>query len=237
MLFSKSQPIHVIFEATQKALNVDILSVKRINTVRWNSREFSLDLFLEQYGATLDALEQISTSRSFDADKRCIADCLLNAFVSKQFIATSILFREIFEMTGPLSRTLQSVDIDFGKAGNTLDSASEQLSSLREQPRKIIDSVVQNFEGVKWEEKRVIRRKRMPDENASDDEPPASPEEMWRRGVFYVSIDCVVQGLKNHLKESRKFLEAFAVFSPKCFSKFSVAFPTSRHVRKSRDVL
>ena len=33
------------------------------------------------------------------------------------------------------------------------DSALEQLSSLREQPRKMINSVDQNFEGVKWEEK------------------------------------------------------------------------------------
>ena len=135
--------------------------------MRWNSREFSLNIFKEWYDAILDAFEQISTGRSFDADTRCTAGGLLNAFVPKQFIATSILFRESFAITGPLSRT----------------------------------SVDQNFEGVKWEEKRDIRRKRMSDENAPDDESPTE----WM--YFMLQLTAWYRGSKIASRKAERFLK------------------------------
>eukprot|EP00795_Rhopilema_esculentum_P010044 gene10044-biopygen12706 len=62
---------------------------------------------------------------------------LLECFQSKQLVATAYLFREIFSVTGPLSRYLQSIDIDFGQAVNMIDSAIAQLDKLREEPLKI----------------------------------------------------------------------------------------------------
>ena len=75
-------------------------------------------------------------------------------FSTKQFMASAYL-REIFAMTGPLSRILQGVNIDFGKALNHLDAALEQLSKLRSDPQKIIHAVEENFDGIEWEEKRI----------------------------------------------------------------------------------
>ena len=51
-------------------------------------------------------------------------------------------------MTGPLSRIVQGVNIDFSKALNLLDTALEQLSKLRRDPQKIIHAVEENFDGI-----------------------------------------------------------------------------------------
>ena len=72
-------------------------------------------------------------------------------------------------MTGLLSRILQDVNIDFGKALNLLNAALEQLLKLRSDPQKIIHAVEEKFDGIAWEETRISRRRRMPDELAQDE--------------------------------------------------------------------
>ena len=81
-------------------------------------------------------------------------------------------------MTGPISCILQGVNVDSGKALNLLDATLEQLSKLRSDPQKIIHAAEENFDGIKWEEKRISRRRSMPDELAQD-EPATSAEEKW----------------------------------------------------------
>ena len=106
-MFRKSQPIHEMFERKQKDMGLDVLSIKRINTVRCNSREFSLRAFIDRYESVTSVLEEISGNTSFKSETRVTATGLLDAFQTKQFIATAYLLREIFTTTGPLSRQLQ----------------------------------------------------------------------------------------------------------------------------------
>ena len=126
VLVSKSQPIHQLFEDCQKELQLPIRSLKRINTVRWSAREYCLHMFLKRYHAIIPMLRKIVADTSFHPDKRDIADGLLDLFSTKQFIASAYLSREVFAITGPLSRILQSVNIDFGKTLNLLDAALKQ---------------------------------------------------------------------------------------------------------------
>ena len=46
-LFRKSQKIHNLFKSTQNKLKV--ISLKRVTTVRWSSREFNLQAFLQRF--------------------------------------------------------------------------------------------------------------------------------------------------------------------------------------------
>ena len=82
-------------------------------------------MFLKRYGSVLLLLEKITASSAFNADGRNIVDGMRNLFSTKQFIASAYLFLEIFAMTDPLSRILQYVNIDFGKALNLLNAALE----------------------------------------------------------------------------------------------------------------
>ena len=59
-MFRKSQPIHEMSERKQKEMGLDFLSIKRINTGSWNSREFSLRAFIDRYDSVTSVLEEIS---------------------------------------------------------------------------------------------------------------------------------------------------------------------------------
>ena len=232
VMVSKSHPIHQLFEEYQKQAQLPVRSLKRINTVRSSAREYFLDMFLKRYDSVMLTLDRVATDKAFDSDKRSLADGMRKLFSTKQFMASAYLFREIFSMTGPLSRTLKSINIDFGKALDLLDIALKQLTQLSDYPQKILDAVDNDFEGIDWEERRTARRKRMPGELAVD-EPATSAEEKWRRDVFYTAVDSVIAGINDRFSGSRHVLEAFSVFSPKSSPTFSESFPTTGHVEDS----
>ena len=127
---------------------------------------------------------------SIGAEKRSVADGLLKTFCTKQFMASAFLFKEIFSFTGPLSRILQGVNIDFGKALVLLDEALANLEAL--SPENVICIADNDFPLVEWEQKRIVRRKKMPGEKAKDS-PLKTPEAKWRKDIFRVAVDAVVQ--------------------------------------------
>ena len=98
--------------------------------------EYCLDMLLKWYDSVILMLEKVTSSTAFDVDRWNTADEMRNLFSTKRFMVSAYLFREIFTMTGPLSRILQGVNIDFGKTLNLLDAALEQLSKLRSDSPK-----------------------------------------------------------------------------------------------------
>ena len=86
-----------------------------------NAREMCLRTFLERYESILEALDIVHTDTSFDAKHRSEAAGLLISIQTKQFLATALLFSEIFAITGPPSRYLQSIDNDLSRAMNMID--------------------------------------------------------------------------------------------------------------------
>ena len=60
----------------------------------------------------LQTLDQIQTELSFDLKHRSEAAGLLSSIQTREFMATA-LFKEVFAKTGPLSRYLQSVNMDY----------------------------------------------------------------------------------------------------------------------------
>ena len=55
--FTKRAEIEKIFRNAQEDRNLRYISLKRINTVRWNSRELSLDVFLQRYDCIGETLQ------------------------------------------------------------------------------------------------------------------------------------------------------------------------------------
>ena len=133
-------------------------------------------MFLKRYDSVMLMIEKITASTAFDVDRRNTADGMQNLFPAKQFMASPYLFREVFAMTGPLSRILQGKNIDCCKTLNLLDAALEQLLKLGSEPQKTVHAVEKYFHGIKCEEKRISRRRQMPVELAQD-EPATSAEE------------------------------------------------------------
>lgn len=132
-------------------------------------------------------LEEISRKTSVKSEIRATAAGLLDTFEFKQVIATAYLFREIFASAGPLSRQLQAVQIDFGKALQLLDGTIEQMQQLRENPQRVIENVERDFdpEQYTWKEHRVPKTKRIDGELLREN-PAKTAEEMWLRDAFFV---------------------------------------------------
>ena len=88
-----------------------------------------------------------------------------------------------------------------------VESAIDELNELRKEPERIIKYAEQkhNSPGVIWQESRVGRRNRMDDENA-EDEPAETPENDWKRNTFYVSVDTIINSLKNRFEKNQPLL-------------------------------
>ena len=130
LLFTKCAEIEKIFRNVQEDRNLRYISLKRSNTVRWNSRELSLDLFLHRYDCIGETLHEAANNTSLERDHRSRASGLLENIVTKQFVATALLFKEIFQFTGSLSCYLQSVDLDCSKAISMVNDIIMQLEKL-----------------------------------------------------------------------------------------------------------
>ena len=232
VLFSKTQRIHDLFETVQREENLKVLSLKRLNTVRWRSRESCLKVLLSRYDCILSVLDTVALDFSIDGNPRKTSAGLLTQIQTKKFLATAYLFREIFASTGPLSRYLQRVDVDFGKALGMVESAIDELNELRKEPERIIKYVEQkhNSPGVTWQESRVRRRRRMDDENA-EDEPAETPEDDWKRNTFYVSVDTIINSLKNRFEKNQPLLQAFSLFAPSRFPQLVKNFKTAHDLQ------
>ncbi|CAB4034460.1 zinc finger MYM-type 1-like [Paramuricea clavata] len=232
VLFRKTQRIYDLFEAVQLEENLKVLSLKRLNTVRWHSRELCLKVLLSRYDCILSVLETVALDSLIDGNPRKTSIGLLKQIQTKQFLATAYLFREIFASTGPLSRYLQRVDVDFGKALGMVESAIDELNELRNQPERIIRYVEQKHDSpsVTWEQPRIRRRRRMDDENA-EDEPAETPEDHWKRNTFYVSVDTILNSLKNRFEKNQPLLQAFSLFAPSRFPQLVKNFKTAHDLQ------
>ena len=227
-LFSQSEKIHSMFESVQKEENLKVLTLKRVNTVRWNSREYSLKVFLLRYDCVKKVLgDVVLEATSFSSMQRATAKGLLESFEKEQIMATAYLFREIFVITGPLSRYLQSVNVDLGKALAMVDGCLSRLQTLRSDPDKIIRICENECNEVKWHETRVRHRRMMDGEMASD-EPEATAYAQWKRETFHVAVDTVINSMRNRFEKNRPLLESLAMFSPSGFVELIENFQNSR---------
>eukprot|EP00731_Ephydatia_muelleri_P012303 Em0006g1197a len=160
VLFTRSQKVHGLFEEVQRSQGCAIRSLKRLNTVRWSAREMCLSTFLERYECILLTLNQIQTEVSFDLKHRSEAAGLLSSIQTREFLATAFLFQEIFAKTGPLSRYLQSVNMDYAKALAMIDSVIASLERMRSAPQDIIDIMersVQDSSSIQWKTSVLLR--------------------------------------------------------------------------------
>ena len=209
-LVNRTTKVHQDFENVQKEMGLDPLSVKRLNTVRWNSRELCLKVFLQRYDPLMRVLQNSDSNNSIDSKKRAISKGLNGAFLRKDIIATAILFKEIFVITGPLNTYLQSIDMDFGQANALVAGALDSIQRLRNDYSRV-EEQVKKFKDSKWD-----REKQRPCRNSNQTED--SPEVIWRREIFYPVLDQIISSIKSRFDQNKEIFDAISLFSPKRFA-------------------
>ena len=108
-----------------------------------------------------------------------------------------------------------------------VESAIDELNELCKEPKQIIKYVKQkhNSPGVTWQESRVRHQRQMDDENA-EYESAETPEDDWKRNTFYVSVDTIINSLKNPFEKNQPLLQAFS-FAPSCLPQLVKNFKTA----------
>ena len=62
---------------------------------------------------------------------------------------------------------------------------------------------------VAWQQSGVRHRRRMDDGNA-EDEPAKTLKDDWKRNNFYVSLDTIINSLKDRFEKNQPLLQAFS---------------------------
>ena len=223
-LVNRSMKVHNMFDDAQKDSGLEVLSVKRLNTVRWSSRELCLKVFFKRYAVLMTVLQNLVEDSSFDSKKRAVATGLRNSFLRKDIIATACLFKEIFTITGSLNKYLQSVQMDFGSANSLVSGALSQLQRLRDEPHRVTEQL-KKFKGLQWDVD-----KQRPCRNRDEGE---NPEVLWRKNTFDSILDQILTSLRWRFEQNKDIFSAISLFSPKNFPSILDNFSTSGELADS----
>ena len=224
-LFNRSIKIHNNFENAQKDAGVRVFSVKRLNTVRWSSRELCLNVFHQRYDILMRVLQNVIEDTTLNNKQRAVATGLRQSFLKKDIIATAYLFKEIFSITGPLNRYLQSTKMDLGKANGLVNGVNVQLGTLRETPDLVINQLNTLTEDSQWDVDG--RRKRTGTDEDQDG------ETLWRRSTFYPVLDQIIASLNRRFSQNASIFGALSMFSPIRFTSIIKQYQNSEHLADS----
>ena len=90
---NRCHKIHEYFEKDHKDIELNVLNIKLLNTVRWISRELCLKTFDQRYDIIV--LEEVTEDMHLDEKHRVIAEDLHETFSRKEIIATACLFNSL----------------------------------------------------------------------------------------------------------------------------------------------
>ena len=122
-------------------------------------------------------------------------------------MATLYLFHEIFALTGPLSRYLQIINIEFSNVVAMIDSTI--VNSSAGHILQIMETAIVDFTNLEWEKLRICRRRQLDGIESEE-----SPEDQWRRNTFFAVIDTILSSMRNRFEKNKSLYQILSVFSP-----------------------
>ncbi|XP_008179341.1 zinc finger MYM-type protein 1-like [Acyrthosiphon pisum] len=101
-----------LYSASQRKIypGKPLRRLKRVDTTRWTSHSAALCTGFDTYDSIIDTLEDLQ--HDSDRISSVKASSLINYLLSERFILTSFIFKQIFELTSPLTKFLQGVNTD-----------------------------------------------------------------------------------------------------------------------------
>ncbi|XP_008189999.1 uncharacterized protein LOC103311936 [Acyrthosiphon pisum] len=180
--------------------------LKRVNTTRWMSYFKVLQTVLFTFDIIIDTLENIKVTEPSDYKICSKANGLIEFLLTEQFIMTAICFSKIFQLLDPVTKILQSPDIDLLGAVNNpkqefkvntyfmiIDAAISSIETrfhstdLRAEYIQYSRSFFE-FEDAVGFQQTYIHGKKYTSNNDSEHESEESPDSDWNEdeGGMYV---------------------------------------------------
>jgi len=188
-------------------------AIKRVGTTRWMSNSFALSTVLETLEAILDMLEQVKNVEG-PADFKTGSECngLQSYFQSSRFILTAFIFKHIFEVMEPLSKILQSRDLDLLTAVDYLKKVEQKITMMRtdEKFNTIFEEAKQfseehfgdfnmnNLMSFRNRKRNVVRRSG----ELCVDQSIQDSKQYYKISVFFLVIDIILQQLNDRFDKN-----------------------------------
>lgn len=215
-----------VFLQTPKRLNIFKLNIEKISpeikkekliklcNTRWVERHDAVLAFLELQEVTVATLSEIQTW----PDKQSSSDAfaLLKSIQTPEFQISLRIIAKIFAITLPLSKQLQSTNLDLGQALVLAKDVQNQLQSIRNR-------AVDEFRSFYGEVQNVCERMdielKIPRTSVRQtlrfNIPAETPEEYFRIAYFLPFLDSSISSIEERLLNHKNIIEGFEVLFTK----------------------
>jgi len=176
-------------------------------------------MILLTFPAILVALEELQKDN--DSNTKNMAKSVVKKIKKLKFILMLVVFKNIFDITSPVSKYLQSANIDFFQAVIFIDRALEQIITLKSRDHKnaVFSQIEQQAKSLAnkcniepcLEVKRKITTKRVVGETCSN-ESLLEPLDKFRSETFFVIVDALWSKFKSDFKESKAIVKEMSIF-------------------------
>jgi len=188
--------------------------LKRLCPTRWVERHDAVLVFLELLEPVIDTLETVSTWQDRETSSK--AHQLLCAVKQPQFLVAVHVLSKVFAVSMPLSRLLQTENMDLCEAINLtvqLDTAVEQMRINADEEFGDLFGTIQIIcrkLGIN-----VCVPRRVGRQTHRDNTPAETPEDYFRATVYIPFIDSFLLQLKERLINHKTLLQSFRCLIPK----------------------
>lgn len=184
--------------------HVQNLTLKQVCETRWEARINAIQAVRYQYVEVRDALIELG-DKANDPTTASEAQSLIMQMEDFSFLVCLLVWHDLLFEVNLISKSLQAKAIDIGMVVKMFNKCLDFLGRYRETG--LTDSIISAKEIADelqidpvFPEKRFRKKKRVFLYESSD-EVQSSPEEIFKKEVFYSLVDTVSTSLKNRSSE------------------------------------
>lgn len=205
--------------------------LKRVETTRWFSLSSALNTAILTFNAVIDTLEKIQKEEGCaDFKSGAKATGLMEYFLSERFIFTAFLYIDIFYILDPLTRILQSINIDLLGAIKSLHVVTDKIKELRtdnaylelcKKSKNYIEKSDMEFSPLPIH--RIRKKKRLSNEEI-EDHPITDPKYEFKIKTYFVSLDTIITAINDRFtSKSQNLLKDISLFSTKRLNEVKIS--------------
>jgi len=231
IFFMKSRKRTSVFVDCQRKLyeNKRVQRLKSFSDTRWTSHDRVLSIIYDKYQALIESLDILS--KSSDRVTASTSRTFFKTISKFKFILCLIFFKNIFNVTTPLSNYLQSKNIDFIKAIHLVDIAKKHLIELRsEEAYNIFLNDVKEYTKInnildnEFKEIRIRTKKKLPGENAVD-EIQDTASNNYKINTYYAALDQIILSINERFSQAKEIMKDLALLNPERLTYKSQKLP------------
>ncbi|KAL4126914.1 hypothetical protein QTP88_011112 [Uroleucon formosanum] len=187
---------------------------KRVQTTRWWSHDLALNTVLDTFDALCDTLEELQKSECVSDRKGAHqAKCLKENLICDKFLLTAFIYKQLFEIVTPLSKMLQTVDIDLIGVIAVVDDKTRELKNARSdvhflklQEKVNLFKMSTSMDIEDFKPLPLNRSKRVPKRSAEEtqDEVITDPLQNFKIQTFFVAYDTAIIQIKERFSKIAK---------------------------------